>query len=126
MIVFNAEKVLDENEQESTIDFLKFWLFSKKIHAPTAMALIVATHISKVRRDLGEIDRILSERVLQLAQFNHIPSTDYCFHPIENMTGEGIPTLRRDFEEILQSADFVKDNVPLKFTRLLDLYLAAG
>lgn len=123
LIVFNSNKLLGAPTREVTLDFLRFWLFSKKLHAPTAPLLIVATHCLGLESEtLKEIDDILVEKLLDIATFAEVYNDDLSFFPIDNSTSEGVVKLREKIEEVVAEAEYIKEQVPIAFLRLLDLY----
>ena len=72
--MFNMAAMLDSEKQKTTLEYLKFWLMSIKLHAPNAIMLLVGTHLDKVseEEDIDTIDILIRQLLLSSAKF------DYC------------------------------------------------
>ena len=71
VLVFDLTKLLREESRKDTIEYLRFWLFSKKLHAPNASVFIVGTRCNEVENenDFLKVNKILKKKALKTNDF---------------------------------------------------------
>eukprot|EP00924_Labyrinthula_sp_SR-Ha-C_P013747 augustus_masked-scaffold_5-processed-gene-12.2-mRNA-1 protein AED:0.46 eAED:0.46 QI:0/-1/0/1/-1/1/1/0/863 len=133
IVVFNTRELLKEvRRQRSTQkQYLKFWLNSKRLHAPKAPVVLVGTFSTGYSADdIQEASDLVEEvvkstRSYQVQYFHdtdrYIQRNFYsCFFPIDNKTKMGIPPLKKEIEEIMLNDENMKDEVNLNVLRIYD------
>eukprot|EP00924_Labyrinthula_sp_SR-Ha-C_P005203 maker-scaffold_1-augustus-gene-24.20-mRNA-1 protein AED:0.41 eAED:0.41 QI:0/0/0/1/0/0/2/0/1173 len=139
LIVFNAEQMLDEmnasySEQRN---YLKFWLSSKKLHAPKSPLLIVGTHCSVLSiEQLRNLSKDIEKNVLSSTDYseNYFYDTSNsfganfqsCFHPVDSATRLGIPSLRGNIERAILAESFMHEEVDLRTLRTYDILIGSA
>lgn len=124
LIVFSMKRLLDDATRFQTLEYLKFWFFSKKLHAPAAKIFIVGTFLDEVSKEqLSEVDKVLKKEVLKKGHFKRVPNKkqNLSFFPVDNKSRVGIEHLKLRIREVIQKEDFIKKAVPVSFLRLLEL-----
>mmetsp|Transcript_12407 Transcript_12407/g.16097 ORF Transcript_12407/g.16097 Transcript_12407/m.16097 type:complete len:828 (+) Transcript_12407:143-2626(+) len=108
---------------------IKFWLDSIDLHAPNAVVLIVGTFADRVRSstEKGSINKALSE-LLKTNRRNILQNTseDLLFFPADNRSREGTDAIRVALSEAALNQDFVNQEVPFRWIRVLDKILEAN
>eukprot|EP00924_Labyrinthula_sp_SR-Ha-C_P005960 snap_masked-scaffold_14-processed-gene-10.39-mRNA-1 protein AED:0.16 eAED:0.54 QI:0/-1/0/1/-1/1/1/0/971 len=139
LVVFNANLVLiDENGSRKTeIEYLKFWLNSKKLHAPKAPLLLVGTHCSGFKaEDVELVNEVIEEEVLKEFDFNETRFEDNqgmiseglsaSFFPIDNASNLGVDLLRKAVEDVVLGEEYINEEVKISYLRALDLLTGLG
>ena len=129
VLVFDLTKLLREESRKDTIEYLRFWLFSKKLHAPNASVFIVGTRCNECRsfeEEMKIVNKILKNKVLKTEEFNvewnHVHKR-LCFFPVDNEDSTNIDGLRQRIEVVVRGSDYIEEEVPLSFLRVLELCL---
>ncbi|GBG25054.1 Leucine-rich repeat serine/threonine-protein kinase 2 [Hondaea fermentalgiana] len=123
VLVFDMRQILAD--QESVIEYLRFWLNSVKLHAPNAPIVMVGTYADEVTTD-DEYQRI--EGILRrdvgtklLVQVIKDSEARRSFFPMNNASAS--PTrgekLRQIIENCAADQDYVKQKVSLRWIRIL-------
>eukprot|EP00924_Labyrinthula_sp_SR-Ha-C_P013006 snap_masked-scaffold_12-processed-gene-6.17-mRNA-1 protein AED:0.43 eAED:0.46 QI:0/-1/0/1/-1/1/1/0/807 len=133
LLVFNASEILTnfEGSRSRQVEFLNFWLNSKKLHAEGAPLVIVGTHCSDFVLDSClSVNKIIEERALKQFSFNEVRFKDVegngfenlglSFYPVDSKTGLGIRKLRKGVETIFRNQEFMKAKVRLSFMHAYD------
>eukprot|EP00924_Labyrinthula_sp_SR-Ha-C_P004420 snap_masked-scaffold_89-processed-gene-0.37-mRNA-1 protein AED:0.46 eAED:0.46 QI:0/0/0/0.5/1/1/2/0/870 len=134
LVVFDAKKMLDEDqgERKLEIDFLKFWLNSKKLHAPKAPLFIVGTHCENFSTsNYNTVDNLFLDQVFEESYFEEQELDDLgglfgqeasgCFHPVDSKTSFGIEILRNSIELTVQKQEFLTNEIKLSYLRVYDI-----
>lgn len=124
LLVFNLKHLIDETKVNETTEYIKFWLFSKKIHASSAPILLVGTHGNELtEKELSKVERYISVSILGKNTFAEVRSKKRSFFVIDNLTGQGIEELRRAIEINVKKQEYIKRCIPLSFLRVIELLL---
>eukprot|EP00511_Aplanochytrium_stocchinoi_P011990 CAMPEP_0204877390 /NCGR_PEP_ID=MMETSP1348-20121228/48163_1 /ASSEMBLY_ACC=CAM_ASM_000700 /TAXON_ID=215587 /ORGANISM="Aplanochytrium stocchinoi, Strain GSBS06" /LENGTH=834 /DNA_ID=CAMNT_0052034247 /DNA_START=194 /DNA_END=2698 /DNA_ORIENTATION=+ len=113
-------------QRTNSLHRMKFWIDSVTLHAPDALLLIVGAFADKVRTqtEIRSIEVSLKE-LLKTRKKQAIENTidSLCYFPLNNRTGYGIENIRGTIAQAALGHEFVKQQVPLRWVRLLDKML---
>ncbi|GBG24034.1 Leucine-rich repeat serine/threonine-protein kinase 2 [Hondaea fermentalgiana] len=148
MLVFDMREVLgkerfreklDEKEyaklalQEDSLETLRFWIDSIRLHAPDASIILVGTHLDQVAgsEEHEEIEDTLETKVLDRRGVESLEIRNYkahlCFFPIDNthrdFKDNCILSLRESLLKAAADKDFVQKKVPLRWSYCLEKLL---
>lgn len=124
MLAFNMKALLDSKTRVSTIEYIQFWLNSKKLHADHAPIILVGTHLDECPTKKEEVNEILEEEVDLLNVEGLVTDeSGLSYFPVDNRGGSGVDRLRKLINMTIESADFVKKKVPVSWLRCLDLFM---
>eukprot|EP00924_Labyrinthula_sp_SR-Ha-C_P005927 snap_masked-scaffold_14-processed-gene-9.0-mRNA-1 protein AED:0.45 eAED:0.53 QI:0/-1/0/1/-1/1/1/0/929 len=143
LLVFNIERLLNEFENDAmgnleakiqtpSVEYLKFWLNSKKLNAPNAPILLVGTHSpsdGNVMEKLKLVDKILLKSVFKSgSKFNdrRNEKSSLFYFPVDNSIKYGVSALRRKIDETILGEDFIRESVPVSYLRCIDLMMDTG
>lgn len=132
LLVFNMEELLTKTDE--AVRYLRFWLDSVKLHAPSAPIVLIGTFHDVVNRasQLEQVNTILCDVVLvnQNLQICSGSDSDYYFYPLDNTIGErgGIVNIRKQVEDIVQGESgfdvgYITKPVKLAWTYFIDLLI---
>eukprot|EP00924_Labyrinthula_sp_SR-Ha-C_P005938 snap_masked-scaffold_14-processed-gene-9.21-mRNA-1 protein AED:1.00 eAED:1.00 QI:0/-1/0/0/-1/1/1/0/988 len=134
LVVFNAKRVLldDKNSMAAEIDYLVFWLNSKKLHAPRAPVFIVGTNCADFEpADIREVNKRIEECVLKDFEFRERrfmgteevfgDEISASFFPVDNATGLGIDILRMAIVDVVSQEEYINAEVKISYIRALDV-----
>ena len=124
VLVFDMREVLEK--EDKAIEYLRFWLKSITLHAPSAPIVLVGTYRDKVQEASAwkRIDRVLEDRVNIVEECNEqlVPNqaAHLSFYPVDNWNGIGLVEVREAVLLALTGKDFMEYPVPLSWISCLD------
>uniref|UniRef100_A0A7S2RIM9 non-specific serine/threonine protein kinase n=1 Tax=Mucochytrium quahogii TaxID=96639 RepID=A0A7S2RIM9_9STRA len=130
LVVFSLKKMLEK--QAMSVEFLKFWLNSTKLHASDAPVILVGTHLDEIktnqREQLDVINTILLDKV-KVLKYRVIPNRSeelFCF-PINNNdpSVNRAQELRKLINQTTLEQEYINRKVPLVWLKVLDDMFAA-
>uniref|UniRef100_A0A7S3LPK0 non-specific serine/threonine protein kinase n=1 Tax=Aplanochytrium stocchinoi TaxID=215587 RepID=A0A7S3LPK0_9STRA len=125
LLVFDMCEVVTNSED--ALPYIKFWLNSINMHAPSAPILLVGTYLdiiendSETLRDINKsIKGVLSAKALKNVKVQKNEDEKLCFFPISNKLGIGINKIRTTIENVTIKQDYINFEVSLRWMRCLD------
>jgi len=130
LLVFNMNELLKKTDEG--VRYLRFWLDSVKLHAPSAPIILIGTFLDVVNGEnkLEQVEEILCERVdIDANRQVCNDHSDLSFYPLDN-TGsngqDGVATIRKQIEEIVIGeyefdVEYITKPVKLAWTYFIDL-----
>lgn len=105
-----------------SLESLRFWLDSTKMHAPSTPVVLVGTFLDQIRSStvLSVISKSL--RVfLKDHNYSQVKfGSEYCFFPIDNVSGEGVEELKRAIDTLARQQKHVHMKIPVRWLSCLD------
>jgi len=122
LLIFNMNELLLKTEE--SVDYLKFWLNSKKIHAPSAPLFLAGTFLDKLesKDDIATVNSILAKLVAEF-MFVRNESDGLYFFPLSNQDDTGVGLLRSEIEHVTRRQEYVNRAVSLQWMQCLDSML---
>eukprot|EP00924_Labyrinthula_sp_SR-Ha-C_P011311 snap_masked-scaffold_36-processed-gene-0.42-mRNA-1 protein AED:0.19 eAED:0.25 QI:0/-1/0/1/-1/1/1/0/961 len=129
VLTFNAQSFLKGGNSELfEAEHLRFWLNSKRLHAPKAPLLLVGTHCRRISREsLNSISEFIEIRILKGTDYGEgrFESKDksygkdfsLCFFPVDNAVNQGINVLRKTIKELVWNTSYLHEHVKISFSR---------
>lgn len=110
--------------QAKAVEYLRFWLFSVKMHSDGAPLLVIGTFKDSLESP-AQIEQINVELREVLKRFPQVVANDaesLCFFPLNNKDGGGedIKHIRRVIEQETRKQDHVHQPISSRWTRFLD------
>lgn len=126
MLVVDMREVL--NHEQEALEYIHFWLVSVAMYAPDAPLLIVGTHLDSIssRQELDQIDAALNKEVGKYCSRSLVHNTNKnrSYFPLNNKNAEGIDDIRCAIEESAERQEYVNNEVPLRWMKLMDKVLS--
>jgi len=112
------------------MEYLKFWLYTIKLHASDAPILIVGTFLDKIGRSgqLWQINNDMAHLVSRFLQVVPNEKDRLYFFPLDNKSGGGdeIRRIRQVVENVARHQPYVNCDVSIRWVRCLDVMLEKG
>mmetsp|Transcript_17500 Transcript_17500/g.22287 ORF Transcript_17500/g.22287 Transcript_17500/m.22287 type:complete len:825 (-) Transcript_17500:108-2582(-) len=124
LLAFDMREILVD--QKNSLEYLRFWLNSVRLHAPLAPVLLVGTFGDQV---IGEEMLKVNEHINKLtSRFTQIVPNDstgtaLMFFPIDNTGGSGsgdVELIRNSINDVTKNQEFVHRETPIRWLRTLD------
>ncbi|GBG24618.1 Leucine-rich repeat serine/threonine-protein kinase 2 [Hondaea fermentalgiana] len=120
--------------QEDSLETLRFWIDSIRLHAPDANIALVGTYLDQVpdSKEHEEIEHILDSDVLRRCAAKPVvllnDEAQLWFFPIDNTDRDGkhnwVRSLRESLSKAVADKEFVKKKVPLRWSYCLEKLLS--
>lgn len=121
ILVFNLLNLLNQKLQSEATEYLKFWLFSIKIHAPSAPVILVGSHCFGLSSDdLKEANSVIRNEVLLKSSFSWTENANLHFFPVDSEKHAGIPVLRTKIQQVVARQAYINEAVPLRFLYMFE------
>ncbi|GBG34516.1 Leucine-rich repeat serine/threonine-protein kinase 1 [Hondaea fermentalgiana] len=114
--------------QDESIDFLRFWLNSIKLHAPGAPVLLVGTHKDKVQ-DVHAVDCVLRKAEIVSSDCRLVkPNDGLLFFAVDNCSAEGdrASALREAVVSTAVTQAYIHDKVSLAWLKIREDLIKSG
>ena len=116
------------NSTREALEYIHFWLVSVAMYAADAPLLTIGTHLDAMesREDLLRVDKILSPELHQFCGGSVVENKGegLSFFPLNNVNSDGIEDIRSAIEESAERQEYVNNEVPLRWMKLMDKVLA--
>ena len=119
LLVFDGRKLEVGDADAHSMDFIKFWLNSIKLHAPEAPVLLVAT-FSEELKDVNALNTSVEAVIEKFSQVVRPSSESICFFPVDNRVGSGFETLKETVEQTMSAQAYFNFEVSVVWMRALD------
>ena len=125
LVVFNVATFL--SDQDTAMEFLRFWMHSIRLHAKDAPIIIIGTHadaISEDRAAAESIEKVLNAELQKFSQIRRNKQHGLTFFGLDNRTSAGISVIRAEIEAASQKQTFLHYKVSIRWLRCLDMLTA--
>mmetsp|Transcript_9115 Transcript_9115/g.10493 ORF Transcript_9115/g.10493 Transcript_9115/m.10493 type:complete len:956 (+) Transcript_9115:224-3091(+) len=139
LLVFDLNKVLNLKQSKSdkydaipeSIEYLRFWINSVMLHAPSAPVLLVGTHLDGVEKALSKSSTTLDmfyqqvqDTLVNIVKVERhkalVKNGKLCFYPVNNAQGIGVSELRTNIENSVKGKYYVDQKIPLRWVLTCD------
>uniref|UniRef100_A0A6S8E7N8 non-specific serine/threonine protein kinase n=1 Tax=Aplanochytrium stocchinoi TaxID=215587 RepID=A0A6S8E7N8_9STRA len=122
-LVFDMRNIIQSSDE--SLEYMKFWLNSVKMHAREAPLLIVGTHLDSI--DASQL-KVVDKHLRKLVNKSRFPQViynsedlDLVFFPVSNLNRAGINEVRKKLDEVAFKQRFVNEKIPVRWIKCLDM-----
>jgi GTPase SAR1 family protein len=127
LVVFDMEALLQPQSRAESLEYLRFWLNSIRLHAPDGRVLLVGTRADAVKQHTEVDDVLLNEA--GVSRFSGVVKGEsLCFFPVNNRdkSASRADALRGKVLEVARKLECVERSVPLAWLKVLDDLVDSG
>ena len=127
LVVFDMEALLRPQSRAESLEYLRFWLNSIRLHAPDGRVLLVGTRADVVKQHTEVSDVLLNEA--GVSRFPGVRKGEsLCFFPVNNLdkSASRADALRGKVLAVARELECVERSVPLAWLKVLDDLVSSG